>query len=219
MLHSHRTRAVGAILLLEPLHASIHVAILCQLPLAFERTCKQTAPPPLPLHGLQELQRNLDRLTQELRSTRLERQDLSEQLLAANAALDEAQANVQEQAGQLTAATAALEQAEARCGELEVQLQGVEQRCAELKAELAERADEVSVCCCQVASAVQWQHLGPGIAGATYRLQHHSIPGHCCNCWLPCVLVHHPTVWAAASMGNPLFTRFKQLLHLCSCAF
>jgi chromosome segregation ATPase len=93
---------------------------------------------------LQELQRNLDRLTQELRSTRLECQDISEQLLAANAALDEAQASVQEQAGQLTAATAAVEQAEARCGTLEGQLQGVQQRCTELTAELAEKADEVS---------------------------------------------------------------------------
>jgi chromosome segregation ATPase len=109
---------------------------------------KQTTPPSPLLHGLQELQRNLDRLTQELRSTRLERQDLNEQLLAANAALDEAQASVQEQAGQLSSANAALEQAEARCGELEVQLQGVEQRCADLKAELAEKADEVSVRCC-----------------------------------------------------------------------
>jgi chromosome segregation ATPase len=108
-----------------------------------------------PVLLLQELQRNLDRLTQELRSTRLERQDLSEQLLAANAALDEAQASVHEQAGQLAAADAAVEQAEARCGELEVQLQGAEQRCAELKAELAEKADEVSMWCCSVTGAFQ----------------------------------------------------------------
>lgn len=86
----------------------------------------------------------MERLTQELRSTRLERQDLSEQLLAANAALAEAQASVQEQAGQLDAASAAAEQAEARCGQLEEQVQGMERRCAELTAELAEKANEVS---------------------------------------------------------------------------
>jgi hypothetical protein len=118
-----------------------------------------------PCNLLQELQRNLDRLTQELRSTRLERQDLSEQLLAANAALAEAQASVQEQAGQLDAANAAAAQAEARCGELEVQLQGVERRCAELKAELAEKADEVGglQChCCGGAWVDAWAVNGSG---------------------------------------------------------
>lgn len=162
----------------QPSAASIsHVTLPCSIHLP---SCPSAASARhsllllLKLRCLQELQQNLERLTQELRSTRLERQHFSEQLRAANAALAEAQATVQAQAVQLTAAKAAAEQAGARCGDLEVQLQGIELRCAELKAELAEKANEVGVSSCKYYLATHSGLGGRGIccmAVAVYSRQ------------------------------------------------
>lgn len=80
---------------------------------------------------------------QELRSTRLERQQLSEQLVEANSIIATTKGQIEQQAGDLTNMTKAAAHAEKRCEELSSKLGSMEEQSASLRAELARKADEV----------------------------------------------------------------------------